>query len=85
MSVMPLRYSRSADEHGVPRGSSWYVVMTSAGSPITTNWGEAGLWYEGIDDRGVLLEVGTVQRGANEQVFHAMPVEHRHDASKEGK
>jgi hypothetical protein len=46
--------------------------------PFTTNWGEAGTWYEGTDDRGIRLEVGTVQRGADEMVIHAMPSGYRY-------
>lgn len=75
---MPLRFDRRADKHGIPRRSSWYVVMTSRGEEFTTNWGEAGIWYVGVDDRGVELEVGTVWRGVDEMVIHAMPVSYRH-------
>ncbi|MCL1837742.1 MAG: hypothetical protein FWG47_00280 [Propionibacteriaceae bacterium] len=75
---MPLKFSRTADKNGVPRASSWHVVMTTTGTPFTTNWGEEGLWYEGTDDTGVDIEVGTVQRGRDEMVFHAMPLNYRH-------
>jgi hypothetical protein len=46
------------------------------------NWGEPGLWYIGIDDRGVELEVGTVQRSMDELVVHSMPTGHRHYKEK---
>ena len=79
---MPLKFSKKADRHRVPRRSSWYVVMTNDGIPFPTNWGEVGLWYEGVDDRGIALEVGTVQRGADEMVIHSMPLDHRHDRNR---
>ncbi|MDR1119219.1 MAG: hypothetical protein LBL01_08010 [Bifidobacteriaceae bacterium] len=79
---MSVVFSRRADKHGVPRSSAWYVMMTAEGTPFTTNWGEAGTWYEGTDDRGVALEVGAVWRGSNEMVVHAMPLGHRHTATE---
>ncbi|MDR1188124.1 MAG: hypothetical protein LBK95_11835 [Bifidobacteriaceae bacterium] len=57
--------------------------MTTQGTPFLTNWGEAGTWYEGQDDRGIMVEIGTVQRGLNEMVIHAMPLESRHKSEKE--
>jgi hypothetical protein len=56
--------------------------MTVNGKPFTTTWGETGAWYRGTDDRGIALEVGTVQRGPHEMVIHAMPTEHRHNHGK---
>jgi len=47
-----------------------------------TNWGEEGCWYTGVDERGVELEIGTVRRGADELVVHAMPTVHRHRDKK---
>lgn len=75
---MVVRFDRRADRHGVPRRSAWYVVLTKPGTPFTTNWGEAGIWYVGGDDRGIELEVGTVARGVDEVVIHAMPTSYRH-------
>ncbi|MDR0848122.1 MAG: hypothetical protein LBN10_03615 [Propionibacteriaceae bacterium] len=56
--------------------------MTAQGIPTVMNWGEPGLWYIGIDDRGVELEVGTVQRSMDELVVHSMPTGHRHYKEK---
>ena len=81
---MPIVFAASAGKHRVSRRSAWFVVMTSAGTPFTTNQGEAGMWYEGKDEEGVWLEIGTVQQGSNEKVIHAMPMEHRH-SGREGK
>ena len=75
-----MRFDRSASKHRVPRRSTWYVVMTATPRPIITNRGEPGLWYVGIDDRGVELEVCTVKRGAEEMVIHSMPTSYRHSA-----
>ena len=73
-----MRFLDSADDHKVPRHSTWHVIMTTRPRTVITNWGEAGLWYEGLDDRGVELEVITVQRGNNETVVHSMPTNLRH-------
>jgi len=56
--------------------------MTNQGEPFTTNWGEPGTWYEGIDDRGIEIEVGTTGQAPNEKVVHSMPTEYRHDNKK---
>ena len=73
-----MRFLDSADHHHVPRHSTWYIIMTTRPRPVITNWGEAGLWYQGLDDRGVEIEVITVQRGRNETVVHSMPINLRH-------
>ena len=75
-----MRFARTAGKHGVPRHSAWYVTMTARPVPIVTNWGELGLWYEGIDDRGVTLEIATVTRKGTEWIFHAMPADQRPDS-----
>lgn len=71
-----------ADRHSVSHRATWYVVMTAQPIPFVTNWGEPGLWYEGPDDTGADLEVGTVTRRGDEWVVHAMPIEHRHDRKR---
>ena len=74
-----MRFAKTAGKHKVPRHSAWYGVMTARPVPIITNWGEPGLWYQGTDDRGVDLEIITITRKGTEWIFHAMPIEHRHD------
>ncbi len=76
--MMPLRFSAKADRHKVPRRSTWRVVMTARPESITTNWGESGLLHIGYDDRGIELEVITIQRRHDEIVVHSMPTSHRH-------
>jgi hypothetical protein len=73
-----VKYARSADKHGVPRRSTWFVVMTKPGIPTTTNKGENGTYYEGRDNRDVELEVVTVPVGLDELVIHSMPTSFRH-------
>ena len=76
---MPLRYTRQVDKHHVPRRSTWYVVLTAKSEPTVTNWGESATPYVGVDDRGIELEVITVQRGSDETAIHSMPTSNRHD------
>ena len=76
---MPLRYTAEADKHHVPHKSTWRVVLTARSEPTVTNWGEPGLLYVGIDDRGVELEVITVNRHGDEIAVHSMPTSYRHD------
>ena len=79
---MSLRFTKKADHHHVPHSAIWYVVMTSQPIPFTTNWGESGQWYEGLDDRGITLEVGTVFHRGDEWVVHAMPRRYRHNQNR---
>jgi len=79
---MALRFTKAADRHEVSHRAIWYIVMTAQPVPFTTKWGESGLWYEGTDDQGVDLEVGTVVRKGDEWVVHAMPLEYRHDPKR---
>jgi hypothetical protein len=76
---VPITYAGSAHKHQVPHDSIWYVLMTVESVPHETDWGEAGLWYVGPDNRGITLEIGTVRRGRNEMVYHAMPLSDRHN------
>lgn len=39
----------------------------------------AGTYYEGVEDRGIRLEVITVPRERHELAFHSMPTSQRHD------
>ena len=75
---MPLKFDSRADKHHVPRRSSWYVAMTAASVATTTNWGQPGRLFIGADDRGIELEVITVQRGRDEVIVHSMPTANRH-------
>ena len=75
---MPLKFDTRADKHHVPRHSTWYVAMTAVSIPTTTNWGQPGRLFIGLDDRGIELEVITVRRGRDEIVVHSMPVANRH-------
>lgn len=77
-----MRYTDQADKHRVPRTSTWYVVMTAHSEPAITNWGEKGLLYTGMDDRGVELEVITVPRHGTETVVHSMPTAYRHNQKR---
>ena len=74
---MVIKFSASADKHQVPNTSAEYVALTGKPEPITTNWGEPGTMFVGVDDRGVELEVITVVRRGVEYVKHAMPTSYR--------
>lgn len=73
-----MKFDRTADKHGVPRRSTWEVTMKAPPVQVVTNWEEPGWLYRGVDDRGVEIEVITVQRGQYETVVHAMPTSFRH-------
>jgi hypothetical protein len=79
---MPIKFKRSADKHGVPRRSTWRVVLLTEGRQTVTNRGEVGTEYIGIDDRGVEIEVITVPSGADEEVIHSMPTALRHQGEE---
>jgi hypothetical protein len=74
-----LKFVRSVDKHGVPRKSTWHVIMSTQGRDATTSRGERGKLYIGVDDRGIELEVMTRPTGPfDEIVFHSMPTSDRH-------
>ena len=65
----------------MPRRSSLYVTLTVRGTPTITSKGRKGTLYEGVDDRGIELEVITVMERGEPTMIHAMPTADRHKRS----
>ena len=63
IGIVVIKFRSSADKHGVPRRSTWRVALIGQGRDVITNEGGPGTEYVGLDDRGVELEVVTVQEG----------------------
>ena len=81
---MTLKFTRNANKRNIPHDCVWNVIVRNQPRPITTDDGQHGLWYEGDDGNGLILEVITIPLfGGDELVIHVMPTDYRHD--KKGK
>jgi len=78
-SSVTLIFTRNANKHHIPHDVVWQVVVRHQPRHITTDDGQDGLWYEGDDGHGTMLEVITVPLlGGDELVIHVMPTDYRH-------
>ncbi len=70
---MELRFTQAARKHRIGKTHARHVVATTDPTPITTNRGEEGWLYIGVDDRGLELEVIAVEIPEGLLIIHAMP------------
>lgn len=75
-SQKKLRLATRKHRIGVRRIIS-VIANAHTEQPVTTERGEAGVFFQGFDDRGREIEVIVVEHDGFDLVIHAMPVDYR--------
>lgn len=79
---MEIRWTQAARRHRIGRTHALHVMSTIEGRPITTDRGDQGLLFVGLDDRGLELEIVAAivtppEREPFLLIIHVMPTDLR--------
>lgn len=74
MFMRAVRFTQSARRHKIGRAHALYVISTYPPTATTSPLGVAAKRWQGVDDRGVMLEIVAVEVPDYLLVIHVMPM-----------